>query len=197
MKKNLYILALAGLAFWAALFFDIFPNSANLFADSHSEESPVSSVKNSDSEYGIPVRILIPKIDVDASLESVGVTADGEMDIPKNPSDAAWFNLGPRPGEYGSAVISGHYGWKNGIAAVFDDLSKLNKGDKIYVEDDKGNAISFTVREIRSYDPDADASDVFNADDGGSHLNLITCEGIWNADLKSYSKRLVVFTDKE
>ena len=73
----------------------------------------------------------------------------------------------------------------------------MNQGDKIYIEDEKGKAITFVVREKRSYDPKADASEVFSSDDEASHLNLITCEGSWNKDSKSYPKRLVVFTDKE
>ncbi len=97
----------------------------------------------------------------------------------------------------GSAVMAGHYGWLNNSPAIFDNLSKLQTGDKVYIEDDKGLVISFVVREIRSYDPKADATDVFSSSDGKSHLNLITCEGIWNKASGSYSKRLVVFTDKE
>jgi hypothetical protein len=56
---------------------------------------------------------------------------------------------------------------------------------------------TFVVRESRSFNPNADASDVFNSNDEKSHLNLITCEGSWNKDSKSYSQRLVIFTDKE
>lgn len=146
---------------------------------------------------GLPTRLKIPGIDVDSAVEYVGVTPQGAMDIPKNTNNVAWFNLGPRPGENGSATIAGHYGWKNGKASAFDNLHKLHKGDKLYVEDDKGEIISFVVREIRRYVPEADASTVFISNDGKSHLNLITCEGIWDKVLKSYSKRLVVFTDKE
>jgi len=29
----------------------------------------------------------------------------------------------------------------------------------------------------------------------GSHLNLITCSGVWDAKTNSYTKRLVIFTD--
>ncbi len=150
----------------------------------------------STSQAGLPVRLKIPRINIDASVEYVGLTSDGTMDIPKDPADVAWFNLGQRPGENGSAVISGHYGWKNGKAAVFDYLYKLRKGDKLYIEDDKGMTTTFAVREIRRYDPKADASDVFSSSDGRAHLNLVTCEGVWDRVSKTYSKRLVVFTDK-
>ncbi|MDP1709889.1 MAG: class F sortase, partial [Candidatus Komeilibacteria bacterium] len=81
--------------------------------------------------------------------------------------------------------------------SVFDDLHKLKPGDKIYVKDDKGETISFVMRGSERYDPQADAADVFNSKDIKSHLNLVTCEGVWNEVAESYPKRLVVFADKE
>lgn len=150
------------------------------------------------ASQGFPVRLQIPKIRVDAIIESVGLTSQGAVDVPKGPINTAWYNLGPRPGETGSAVITGHYGvWKNGTPTVFNNLSKLRKGDKVYVKDKKGTTLTFSVREIRKYDPSADAQDVFISNDGKAHLNLVTCEGLWNKASKSYPKRLVVFTDKE
>jgi sortase A len=196
-----YILALAGLA----LFLAFLPRtlSGNIIPDgvavpvetavgiaNQEQAVPVLSV-------GRPARIKIPAIHVDAVVEQVGVTSDGTMDVPKVPDDVAWFGEGPRPGENGTAVIAGHEGWKDGIPAVFDGLSSLHKGDQIYVEDDRGATLTFVVRESRTYDPNADTENVFSSNDGKAHLNLITCEGIWDASSKSYSKRLVVFTDKE
>lgn len=144
---------------------------------------------------GLPVRLTIPKIKVEAAVESVGLTPQGAMGVPKKTANVAWFNLGSRPGEIGSAVIAGHYGYKNGSA--FDNLNKLRPSDKLYIQDDKGTIVTFTVREIKKYNPKDDASDVFGSSDGKSHLNLVTCAGIWNRISKSYSKRLVIFTDKE
>lgn len=145
----------------------------------------------------LPVRIKIPRIRVSAKIESVGLTKDGAVGVPKGPSNAAWFNVSPRPGEKGSSVITGHYGyWKGGASTVFNFIDRLKKGDKIFVEDGKGVVTTFVVREMKSYDPTANAIDVFGDKDGKSHLNLITCEGVWNAVLKSFPKRLVVFADK-
>jgi len=146
---------------------------------------------------GIPVRMTIPSINVDATIEYVGLTSNGAMAVPKGPNDVGWFELGPRPGDLGSAVIAGHDGWKNGIPAVFDNLSKLVAGDKIYVKDDTGTLTLFVVRKVATYGENDDASTIFDSNDGTAHLNLITCEGFWNATTQSYSSRLVVFTDKE
>ena len=156
----------------------------------------VSKVQ-SQSGPGLPVRLRIPKIKVDANFENVGLTAQGAVDVPKDFTNVAWYNLSSIPGEKGSAVITGHYGRKNGRSSVFDNLHKLRVGDELSVEDEKGKSISFKVREIRRYTQDSSALDVFNQKDEGSHLNLITCEGTWEKELKSYSSRLVIFTDKE
>ena len=148
--------------------------------------------------YGFPLHLKIPSINVDANVEYVGLTSDGAMDVPKGPEGVAWFDLGPHPGEKGTSVIDGHSGWKDGIPASFDKLAKVNKGDKIYVEDDNGATITFVVREFKTFDPKGDASSVFfDPNDGKSHLNLITCEGVWDEVTKSHSNRLVVFADKE
>lgn len=146
---------------------------------------------------GLPMRLKIPGINVNAAIESVGLTSDGAVGIPKDPNNAAWYNLGPRPGEIGSAVITGHINWYYGAIGVFADLSKVRPGDKITIQDDKGAIISFVVREIRSYDASAEATDVFSSSDGKVHLNLITCEGVWDKLAKQYTQRLVVFADKE
>lgn len=165
---------------------------------SQASQAAIQTDLSTQTDSGFPIRLKIPKIKLDSVVESVGLTSDGAMDVPKIPRDVAWFKIGPRPGENGTAVIDGHFGrWKNGEGSVFDNLYKLSKGDKLYVEDDKGAIITFVVRESRRYDPKADASAVFGSSDDKSHLNLITCEGEWNKVSKNYSQRLVVFTDKE
>lgn len=145
----------------------------------------------------LPVRLKIPTLKIDSAIEYLGVTPGGEMDTPKDPNKVAWYKPGKRPGENGSAVITGHSGWKNKKPAVFDHLSKVQIGEKIYVEDETGATITFVVRELKDYHPSYDAKSIFTSNDGKSHLNLITCEGTWNEATKSYSKRLVAFADKQ
>jgi len=197
-KRKLLIAILAGVAICSSFVF--FRNFKK--ANQNDSAVPIKNIDNSSEQEDInfepPVRLKIPGINVDAPLRPVGLDSAGAMEAPKGPDDVVWFEPGPYPGEEGSAVIAGHYGhWKNGSGSVFDNLNKLSKGDKIYIEDGKGATITFVVRESRSYDPNADAGDVFDSNDGKSHLNLITCEGIWNKDSKSYSQRRVVFADKE
>ena len=142
---------------------------------------------------GFPVRIKIPKINVDSVIENVGVTARGDMEVPTNTTQVGWFAPGPRPGERGSAVISGHVTGLDGKAGVFVDLYKLQVGDTFFVEDDKGHMHTFVVSKTKLYDPGY-AEDVFSQSDS-AHLNLITCDGVWDETKKSYTKRLVIFAD--
>lgn len=142
---------------------------------------------------GLPVRLIIPAINVDANIVKVGVTQSGEMEVPSNTIDAGWFKLGSRPGEKGSAVIAGHFNGKSGESGVFRNLFMLKKGDTVHVEIDEGKILTFVVRESRMYDQGY-AEDVFSGSDG-VHLNLITCDGVWDRIRQSYSKRLVVFSD--
>ncbi len=55
-----------------------------------------------------PKILSIPKLEVNAEIETVGLDNKGAMDVPKNAMNVAWYNLGPKPGEKGNAVMAGH-----------------------------------------------------------------------------------------
>jgi sortase A len=143
----------------------------------------------------LPLRLIIPSIHVNANIESLGITNSGTMDVPKNADDVAWFDQGPYPGNRGSAVIAGHLDWIDGNGAVLENLYKLRKGDLLLIKNKEGKSVSFTVKETQMLDSEANAEEVFTSKDG-IHLNLITCAGAWDIVKKSYTQRLVVFTDK-
>lgn len=154
-----------------------------------------AAIASKKKPIGVPVRIVISRIAVDAAIEHVALAKDGSMDVPKDPMDAGWYEPGPRPGEPGSAVIAGHVDWFKGATGVFANLHKVKPGDVITIQDEAGAPRAFVVREIRTYGAAADAMDVFTSTDGRAHLNLITCGGTWDKKTKQYTKRLIVFTD--
>ena len=195
-RKTLLIIALVSLSFsLLSIFYFSFKDLIYIKEPSISKTT-VTSDEGANLNFGLPVRLKIPKINVDTSLESIGLTSEGAIGTPERQEDAAWFNLGPRPGEIGTAIITGHYGyWLNGKGSVFDNLYRLRKGDLLYVEDDKGQTISFVIRKLQRYDATANATEVFVSSDDEPHLNLITCEGAWNNLSNNYSLRLVIFAD--
>lgn len=184
-KILLFALASICLTFFLLGFFIISPH----YKDSNDD----TTLFLASEEKIIPIRIKIPSIKVDAVIKPVGLTKYKTMEAPKEPEDTTWFKLGVSPGEKGSSVIAGHRGWKKG-KAIFDDLNKIQLGDKVYVENEKGEMLAFVVREMRTYDALDIAPEVWNKKDS-AHLNLITCSGDWNASTGTSDKRLVVFTD--
>jgi len=144
----------------------------------------------------MPVEIMIPAIMVDASIESVGLTASGSIGVPSNPSNAAWFNQSIKPGDRGTSIIVGHSGWNNGRSVAFDDLKKVNIGDKIYIRDEDGSIGVFIVTRLQTLGENEDYGNEFDQNDGDAHLSLITCSGIWSNASKTYSDRLIIFSNK-
>lgn len=146
---------------------------------------------------GQPVRLLIPAIGVDAAVQSVGLfwNGNGEMGIPTNFTDVAWYNGGPRPGMPGSAVIDGHLDGKYVREAVFYNLGLLKPGDLVEVVDQGGKTWKFHVVRLTTYDYNASTSEIFSGDASRARLNLITCAGDWIKSRKLYNKRIVVFTE--
>ncbi len=145
-----------------------------------------------------PVRLRIPAIGVDAAVQSVGLSwrNDGTMAVPSNFTDVAWYNKGPNPGMPGSAVLAGHLDGKDVPQAVFFRLGDLKRDDLVEVTDEDGKKVQFRVIETKTYDYNAETSDIFANDGSKTRLNLITCGGNWDKTKKIYDKRVVVFTEK-
>ena len=143
-----------------------------------------------------PVRLIIPAIAINASVEDVGTQANADLATPsQNPwLDVGWYNLGPRPGERGSAVIDGHLDRPGGFPAVFWYLRDLHVGDEVLVKNNSGKILRFQVTRIELYAPqDAPIQDIFG-NWGGTFLNLITCAGDWIPSQHQTNLRLVVYT---
>lgn len=151
--------------------------------------------KPATSKHALPValprQIRIPAIGVEAGFEFVGRTADGAMDVPRDPDRVAWYRLGPRPGEQGNAVVAGHVDW-GGKPAVFWALSQLKAGDlvEIIATDDK--KYQFSVQWQRWFEADgAPVQEIFSQG-GAAELTAITCGGHFDQRTRQYSSRLVL-----
>lgn len=152
--------------------------------------SDILGISSPEKISSTPIRLKIPAINVNASIQSVWLDRDGEMEVPGSPVDVGWLDLGRLSGSIGSAVISGHLNQENGEPGVFANLNKLKVGENIFLEKVNGDSAVFVVSEIRTYDQGY-AEDVFGFSDG-ERLSLVTCKGVWDKNTKSYSKRLVV-----
>jgi LPXTG-site transpeptidase (sortase) family protein len=139
-----------------------------------------------------PKAIRIPTLGIQASIESVGKEPDGKMGNPKNTDNVGWYSLGPTAGERATVVMDGHYDSHTG-PAVFYKLAELSVGDEIAVTNVLGKEYRYEVYDIRSYPKDEFPIEEVFGNTGEARLNLITCEGVFSKQSKTYSHRTVVF----
>jgi sortase (surface protein transpeptidase) len=143
---------------------------------------------------GAPVQLLIPKIGVKASIESVGMDRVGAMATPSGPYTVGWWKLGTVPGDPGNAVIDGHLDSARVGAAVFWYLGELRAGDQILVKMSSNRTLTFVVDRLVTYPYDqAPLTEIFGASSTPS-LNLVTCSGSFDKSSHNYNRRLVVYS---
>ena len=140
---------------------------------------------------GLPRRIQIPSLGVDATVVDVGLESDGSMQLP-GASESGWYWPGVRPGgEVGSAVIAAHVDYA-GERGVFFDLRSLEVGSEVSVVDDLGDTHLFIVTERFQVDKAGLPIDELFRVDGTGTLTLITCGGVFDQGARSYTDNIVV-----
>ncbi len=135
-----------------------------------------------------PTRLSIPSIKLKASIVGVGITPEGEMDVPNGKSkNVGWYTGGVTPGEVGSAVLDAH------VYAAFGNLRRVQPGDDIYVTNNDGETLHFKVEEAKLTNlKDVSTYFLFERADK-PRLNLITCAGKFDKKLNTYTHRLIVY----
>jgi len=98
----------------------------------------------------LPVRIVIPKIGVDAPVAEVGWRVRVLNGVEKSewemlPDAAGHHKNSARLGEQGNVVISGLH---NVGSAVFRDLADLEEGDEVFVYGDDGRRFRYLVSQV-------------------------------------------------
>ena len=141
-------------------------------------------------------RLVIPKIEVDAPIITLGVDDQGIMQSPRQPFDVGWYDFSARPGTGGNAVFSGHVDYASVGAAVFWNLRELVPGDLIDVRLADGTDYQYLVVSNVSYPrDDAPIADIVGPT-GKDTVTIITCTGTFNRDIHQYSHRLVVRAER-
>lgn len=140
-----------------------------------------------------PVRVAVPALDADLPVDAVGVAPDGQMEIPEDAARAGWYRYGPTAGaEEGATVIAAHSGSFITAYGPLRDLVELEPGDRIEVTREDGQVLEYAVESARLIPKTTiDLSEHFRRD-GEHRLVLITCDGVWQDDVQSYTDNTVV-----
>jgi LPXTG-site transpeptidase (sortase) family protein len=137
-----------------------------------------------------PSRLVIPRINLDATIEARGLDANRNMQTAKDVHHVAWYDLGPAPGQPGDALMNGHVNWWTG-AAVFTRLSQIRMGDEVIVVRADGSSVRFKVTAKHTVAWNARIASLF-APSTEATLTLITCTGTWDPFIQSDTQRLLV-----
>ena len=156
--------------------------------------TPTASPTPTPTPVQLPTSISIPSIGiVGASTEYLSITADGSMETPHQSGSVGWLQLGPKPGEIGSSIISGHYDDQYGQPAVFYTLKYVQKGADIIMHMVDGSDRQFVVDFVGEVDAYGNNIDAITRQTEYPSLTLVTCHGVWDVQNHIYSKRLVVY----
>ena len=146
------------------------------------------------AESPMPVALRVEAIDVDAPVIATGVNQrTGQMAVPNNVRDVAWYKFGSRPGEAGSAVLAAHVDLAGSGPGVFFDLGELDEGDIVEVEFSDGAVRFFRVEARTVYQKEELPLETVFAREGASVLTLITCGGGFSESSGSYDSNVVVY----
>ncbi|MCW6009676.1 class F sortase [Micromonospora sp. CPCC 205371] len=163
-------------------------------ADLRHVVNPVPVERAPALDRSAPTSIVIPSINLRAALDEIGLLPDGSMEVPpyERAHRAAWYRLGPSPGERGSAVIVGHVDSKKAVA-VFWYLTRVQPGDPVEVIRQDGDTAVFTVSSVEQFAKRHFPADRVYADVDVPVLRLVTCGGPYDTARHAYQDNVVVF----
>lgn len=137
-----------------------------------------------------PSALSIPSIQVHSTLETLGLSPAGALQVPVRPERAGWFGGGSVPGQVGPAVVVGHVDSLDG-PAVFARLSLLRPDDVITFTLSDGSSVRFQVTSVRRFPKDRFPTVEVYGPQPDPQLRLITCGGAF--DGHRYPDNTVVF----
>jgi hypothetical protein len=143
----------------------------------------------------LPIGIDIPAIGAYSTLQYLGLTPEGALEVPKSPRyhEAAWYMYSSQPGSPGPAVILGHVDSVSDGRSIFYHLGDVRPGDEILVIRSDGLIAVFVVDGVRSYPKDQFPTFLVYGATEGSTLRVITCGGRWDRYANSFEENIVVF----
>ncbi|GIH91322.1 class F sortase [Planobispora siamensis] len=141
-----------------------------------------------------PLRLVIPRLGVDAPIKSVGLDKKGAIEVPpvSNPNLVGWYREGPTAGEAGPAIMLGHKDTRSG-SAVFSRLDEIRNGDVIEVHRKDGTIAVFTVGGLEQADKSVFPTQRVYGESRAPQLHLITCGGTYDRSSGHYTDNVIAY----
>lgn len=147
-----------------------------------------------------PIKIYFPDRKIMMDVQPVGKIEEGkkkgQMATIDSATIAAWYELGPKPGENGNAIINGHVRY-GGVKGYFSILPELELRERVIIEHEDGTFTVFVVRSVDVYPYNKVPSSVMELENENAMLTLITCHGEFQQDVGTSEERCVVICELE
>lgn len=150
-------------------------NEMNITA-ANTSTTNTSTKKPTYKGFDVSGRIEIPKIDLDYIILSQASKKAIEI--------AVGVQYGPGPNQPGNTIIAGH-NYRNGL--FFSNNKKLNIGDAIYITDNSGSKVKYTIYNKYETTPE-DTEYMTRNTNGGREISLTTCTDDSKARLIIWAK---------
>ncbi|MGW1142862.1 class F sortase [Streptomyces zhihengii] len=140
-----------------------------------------------------PARLEIPRLELSAPIDPVGVASDGQVEVPEDPDRVGWYRFSPAPGSAaGSSVVVGHVDDAEEGLGVLVALNDVREGDRATVRRADGSTVAYRVVSRRTVaKTELAGTDAFRRD-GDPVLTLVTCAGPYEPERGGYRNNLVV-----
>ncbi len=139
-----------------------------------------------------PVSMRASVVGISSVVSQVGLNKDGTIEVPTSYDKAAWYRLGPTPGELGPAVIIGHVDSYKG-PGVFFNLGDVRPGQVIDITRADHSVAHFRVDAINTYPKDLFPTEAVYGPVNYAGLRLITCGGAFDEKTRNYENNTVVY----
>jgi hypothetical protein len=170
-----------------------------------SEQSPLQDIDTSQVTVVDATEIVIPdpveppqslsmdSVGVTMAVRDTGVTDDGQMELPDEPTVLGWYRYGSAPGDdQGSAVLAGHVDSIEFGVGPLVQLANVAVGDVMTVARPDGTPLDYEVTEVQRIPQAVLPTDEIFREDGPHQLVVITCGGRYLPDAGGYEDNIVV-----
>ncbi len=147
-------------------------------------------------ESSPPVRIQVPSVQIDISIQPVGVGDDGEMAIPKDITIGGWYQYGSSPGSpVGSTVITAHVDAFDQGLGPFAYLKEMPADAEVIVTTADGVDHRYVVASVQNVEKKQLPLDQVFDRAGAPRLVLITCGGQFDQNVLNYSDNVIAIAN--
>ena len=160
-------------AHWAPVYADLISD----YMDSRDCTTIYGETPRGDQEYENPLDCINKALEMNIELEKL---------LKKSIETSVAYLYGPGVNQVGNTIIIGH-NYRNGL--FFSNNKKLKVGDKIYITDNDGNKLTYTIYNKFETTPD-DISFYQRDTNGKPEITLSTCTD-------DSSARLIIFAKAE